>query len=123
MKWLSNLFKSEKSEKQKIDDNDSTIIILNSLNHLSVTGQGNTKKGFEKQLNDMCGLGIVKQGSILMSLIRFNGGADIKYHSESPDDKVMQLIKGGFEQVHGMSFNEFIDRYHLICEKHPEKLI
>lgn len=42
---------------------------------------------------------------------------------ETDEEKVIRLMKGGFEKHHGITFERFIEIYHCILEKSPEKLI
>jgi len=42
---------------------------------------------------------------------------------ETNEEKVIRLIKGGFEEQHGISFEEFQKVYKEILENNPEKLI
>lgn len=42
---------------------------------------------------------------------------------ESTEEKVIALLKGGFEEKCGMSFDTFIKSYNALLQNHPEKLI
>ena len=42
---------------------------------------------------------------------------------EFKKDKVKRLLKGEFERIHGMSFDEFISIYNHILETSPEEFI
>jgi len=44
-------------------------------------------------------------------------------HEETEEDKVIKILKGGFEKKFNMSFEKFIEIYNNILENSPEKLI
>jgi len=45
------------------------------------------------------------------------------YDSQTEEEKVVKLLKGGFEEKCGITFTKFIEIYHNILENNPEKLI
>ena len=47
----------------------------------------------------------------------------ISMPQESDQDKVVKLLKGGFEKIHGITFERFMEVYYEIVETCPEKLI
>jgi hypothetical protein len=41
----------------------------------------------------------------------------------SEEEKVVKLLKGGFEEKHGLTFDKFIEVYNKLLQDNPEKLI
>lgn len=39
------------------------------------------------------------------------------------EEKVLKLIKGGFESIHDMTIEEFFNIYRCFLENNPEKLL
>lgn len=72
---------------------------------------------------------IDQSGSIPQTLLPDFGTGDftmeffVKLPIEAEHDKVVRILKGGFEKSFGMSFERFLEVYREIVKNHPEKLI
>ena len=48
---------------------------------------------------------------------------EVELKPMTPQERVISLLKGGFENRCGISFDEFIQVYNELLEHNPEKLI
>ena len=48
---------------------------------------------------------------------------EVELKPMTPQERVINLLKGGFENRCGISFDEFIQVYNELLEHNPEKLI
>ena len=66
---------------------------------------------------------LMVESQIIKSVNGVLGNTLITLPKETTQETVIRMLKGDFQKVVGVSFEDFMEAYHSLIENNPEKLI